>query len=182
VLYLCLPHLRNDFPRIAGPNVQLVAFLTFSATSGPCSSLQDLRGGTSQNDTTASKHATTQASCAARRYRKESPGAPPRCINTVSAPKRTRGFRSRLSRSPPSPPVNDRAPMWVLCRWPRRLTRYRGVHRRRGSWRSSLATLPCSPDCVEGEFYEVRVRPGPFVVDRSICHFFWYGGVASEGS
>jgi hypothetical protein len=104
VLYLCLPHLRNDFPRIAGPNFQLVAFLTFSATSGPCSSLQDLRGGTSQNDTTASKHATTQASCAARRYRKESPGAPPRCINTVSAPKRTRGFRSRLSRSPPSPP------------------------------------------------------------------------------
>src|SRR5215211_1033356 len=22
---------------------------------------------------------------------------------------------------------------------------------------------------------------GPFVVDRNICHFFWYGGVAGDG-
>src|SRR5215208_73654 len=49
--------------------------------------------------------------------------------------------------------------------------------------------LRYSPECVEEEFSEVHLQePGsghvisrPVVVDRNMCHFLWYGGIAGEG-
>src|SRR5829696_3489176 len=47
-------------------------------------------------------------------------------------------------------------------------------------WRGLLPP-PSLPDSRTDRAGTPRKIPRPFVVDRNICHFLWYSGVAGEG-